>query len=126
MCKRQISNSSNDTAAEHELVRRASLEHGAAAAAVASNWADGGAGATDLADALIKTLDEKPNAADDFKLLYDLDTTIESKIETIAREMYGAGGVELGPKARAAARLYTQQVSSGGGFLFRTVISYMT
>lgn len=92
------------------MVRRAALAHGAAAAAVATNWTDGGAGATELADALIKTCDVHSTAADDFKLLYDLDTTIETKIETIAREMYGAAGVELGPKARAAARLYTAQV----------------
>lgn len=53
-------------------------------------WAKGGEGAIDLAEKLIKIIDEDKAA---YKPLYSLDISIKEKIETIAKEIYGASGV---------------------------------
>lgn len=86
------------------MVRQAALANGAFAAVVSTHWSDGGAGAEALATALIEACNTSPP---DFRFLYELDLTIDQKILTIAREMYGAGAIELSPKAREAMRLYT-------------------
>jgi len=57
-----------DTQAEIDLVKRISIENGAFDAVMANHWAEGGAGATDLARAIEKACQQKP----DFKFLYDL------------------------------------------------------
>jgi len=67
--------------------------------------AKGGAGAVDLAKALIQACNE-PN---DFKFLYDLSMPLEEKIRTIAREIYGADDIELSEKAASRIALYTKQ-----------------
>jgi len=94
----------SDTDAEIEIIRRASLEAGAEDAVAATNWSDGGAGAVDLAKAVIAAC-EKPV---DFKFLYPLEWDIKKKIETIAAEIYGADGVEYAPDAEAKIALYTR------------------
>lgn len=45
-----------------------------------------------------------------FQFLYDLDLPIEKKIEIIAKEMYGAEGIELSQEAQQKIELYTKQV----------------
>lgn len=88
-------------------MRKAALANGAFDAVVCTHWSDGGAGATGLADAVIKACE----AIDDkFKFLYDLNTTIEEKITKIATEMYGAGGVEFTPQAKGKIELYSKLV----------------
>ena len=84
-----------DTPAEHELIRQAALEAGAFDAVVARHWALGGEGAVDLAKAVIQAT-EQPN---DFHFLYDLDMPLKEKIEIVAREVYGADGVDFEPLA---------------------------
>ena len=59
-----------DTAAELELVQRLSLEAGAHAAVVANHWAKGGAGATDLGEAVIAACAAAEAQGDLFKFLY--------------------------------------------------------
>lgn len=85
---------STDTQAELELVKRAAIESGATNAAICNHWAEGGAGATELADAVIAATNKVSN----FKVLYDLNIGIEEKINIIAKEMYGAGEVVLADK----------------------------
>jgi len=70
------------------------LDSGAADAVICTHWAEGGAGATALADAVIAAT-EKPS---NFKLLYNLEDSIEEKINKIAKELYGAGQVVLTEK----------------------------
>ncbi len=94
----------NDTDAELELVREASLEAGADGSVVARHWAEGGEGAVDLAKAVIEAA-EKPS---NFRFLYPLEATIKEKIDTICREIYGADGVEFLPEAEARIELYTR------------------
>lgn len=98
-----INSFSADTDAEMRLIERAALAAGASAAVKTSNWADGGAGAVELAEAVIAAC-ERPPA---FKLLYPSDASIESKILSIART-YGADGVDYTPEAAAKVQLYTR------------------
>lgn len=64
--------------------------------ALANVWEKGGEGGEELAKAVIKTLETKESH---FQPLYGDDLTIREKIETIAREIYGAEGVTYSPMA---------------------------
>ena len=99
-----INSFTNDTAAEVELIRQAALAAGAMDAVVSMHWADGGKGAIKLAEAVIKAA-SKPSA---FKQLYPLEMSIKEKIETISKEIYGAGGVDYSEEAEKKIALYTQ------------------
>ena len=94
----------HDTAAEIELVRRLALEAGAYDAVMSNHWAEGGRGAVALGEAVIKACQQPSN----FEFLYPLSLTIKEKIETIARRMYGADGVEYSEEAEAKIELYTR------------------
>lgn len=95
----------NDTNAEHELIKKAALKNGAFACVTSNHWAEGGKGATEVASALIEACKQPPN----FKFLYELESSIEEKINKIAKEMYGAGSVDLNAKVRESIRLYTDK-----------------
>ncbi len=99
-----VNSFSADTPAEVELIRKAALEFGAMDAVVSTHWADGGAGSVKLAEAVIKAA-EKPT---DFKFLYDVERPIKEKIETIAREIYRADGVDYSPEAEEQIARYTR------------------
>ena len=96
---------SSDTPAELELVRREALAGGADAAVVSNHWAEGGAGALALAEALVAVCEGDSG----FKVLYDLDQPIEKKIEIISKEIYGADGIELSELAQKQIETYTRQ-----------------
>jgi formate--tetrahydrofolate ligase len=70
--------------------------------AVSKHWAEGGKGATDLA----KAVEEAANEPTEYRFLYDLDKPIKEKIETIAKEIYGAAEVVFEPKANTQIRTY--------------------
>ncbi len=85
----------DDTDNEVALVRKIALEAGAEDAVMSNHWAEGGQGSVELGKAVMAAC-EKPS---DFKFLYPLDISIKEKIETIAKEIYGADGVEYSEKA---------------------------
>jgi formate--tetrahydrofolate ligase len=85
----------DDTQAEIDAVKRIATEAGAYGVAVAEHWAKGGAGAAELAQLVVEAC-EQP---DDFRFLYDVEQPIKAKIETIAREIYRADGVDYEPLA---------------------------
>ncbi|MGA7193283.1 MAG: formate--tetrahydrofolate ligase [Anaerolineales bacterium] len=99
-----VNSFSNDTPAEVELIRKSALEFGAMDAVVSTHWADGGKGAIKLAEAVVKAAEKKSN----FQFLYPLDKTIKEKIETIAREIYRADGVDYSPEAEEQIARYTR------------------
>jgi len=99
-----VNSFATDTPAEVELVRQAAIAAGAEDAAVARHWMEGGAGAVELAEAVVKAA-EKPS---NFKFLYPLDLSIKEKIEIICREIYGADGVDYSPEAEAKIELYNR------------------
>jgi methylenetetrahydrofolate dehydrogenase (NADP+)/methenyltetrahydrofolate cyclohydrolase/formyltetrahydrofolate synthetase len=94
---------SNDTENELQMVKEAALAAGAYGAEVSEHWTKGEEGAVALANAVIDAC-EQPS---DFKFLYPLDIPIKEKIETIAREIYNADGVDFAPAAKAKLKLYT-------------------
>ncbi|WP_350343758.1 formate--tetrahydrofolate ligase [Proteinivorax tanatarense] len=61
-------------------------------------WAKGSEGGLDLAEKVVKTIEEKPS---NFKVLYDENKSIKEKVEAIAKEIYGADGVEFTSKAKS-------------------------
>ncbi|KAK7054893.1 tetrahydrofolate synthase [Paramarasmius palmivorus] len=79
-----INQFASDTPAELALVREEALAGGADAAVVSNHWAEGGAGARALADAVVATC-EGPSG---FKFLYDLDLPIAEKIEIISKQIW--------------------------------------
>ncbi|XP_033229274.1 C-1-tetrahydrofolate synthase, cytoplasmic isoform X2 [Belonocnema kinseyi] len=91
-----INSFESDTQAELELVKEAAIASGAADAVICTHWADGGPGAVDLADAVVAATKKPSN----FKFLYDVNSGIVEKINTIAKEMYGAGEVILADKVK--------------------------
>ena len=92
-----------DTPAEIALVEKIALEAGAYTAVGANHWAEGGRGAVKLAEAVMAAC-EQPR---DFRLLYPDEASITEKIETIAREIYNAAGVEYSDTAVAQIERYT-------------------
>lgn len=78
-----------DTDNEIEFIKEYCEEKGADFA-VTKCFAEGGAGGTELAEKVVNACEKENN----FKFLYDLDMPIRDKIETIAKEIYGADGVD--------------------------------
>ncbi|KDN52839.1 FTHFS-domain-containing protein [Tilletiaria anomala UBC 951] len=95
-----------DTPRELELVCKKSKEAGADAAVPCNHWAEGGAGAVELAKAVIQELE---GTKSDFKFLYDVEKPINEKIEIIAKEMYGADGINVSEFAAKQIETYTKQ-----------------
>ncbi|KAM3594645.1 uncharacterized protein V6R79_011497 [Siganus canaliculatus] len=94
-----------DTEAELDLVCRVAKAAGAFDAVRSSHWADGGAGAVALGQA-VQRASEAPN---NFKFLYDLQLPISDKIRIIAQKIYGADDIQLLPDAQHKVELYTKQ-----------------
>jgi formate--tetrahydrofolate ligase len=85
-------------------VRRLSLELGAHGAEASEGFERGGAGATELAEAVADAADH-PN---DFAFTYPLDARIDEKIAAVARGVYGADGVVFLQTARDKLELFTE------------------
>ncbi|CRG88216.1 methylenetetrahydrofolate dehydrogenase (NADP+) / methenyltetrahydrofolate cyclohydrolase / formyltetrahydrofolate synthetase [Talaromyces islandicus] len=94
-----------DTDAEIAVIREEAIAAGAEDAVPANHWAEGGAGAVDLAKSVV-TASSQPK---DFKLLYELDGTVQERIDKIARVMYGADKVEFSELAQKKVDTYTKQ-----------------
>jgi formate--tetrahydrofolate ligase len=80
---------SSDTAAEIALLKRLCLTMGVECV-MADHWAQGGAGAVDLANTVVRTIAEKPS---DFRPLYPDNMSLWEKTRTIAKEIYGADDI---------------------------------
>jgi formate--tetrahydrofolate ligase len=91
-----------DRSVEIELIRRKALEAGAEAACEVQVWARGGAGGCELAEAVIEACGRSGHV----QPLYPDQAPVREKIETIARRLYGAAGVDFSPEAaRSVERL---------------------
>ena len=88
-----------DTDNEVNAVRRLAEEAGARVA-LSKHWQYGGDGAKEFAEAVVEACDEET----DFKYLYELETPLRERIELIAKEVYGADGVEYSPDALEKAK----------------------
>ncbi len=94
-----------DTEGELELIQKWIIgEECAEAAVVCRNWELGGEGAIELAEAVVKAANKPSN----FDYLYPLEMSIKDKIETIAKEIYGADGVDYSPIVEERILEYTR------------------
>lgn len=93
----------SDTAAELEFVAQRCRELGAEFA-LSEVFTKGGEGGSELATKVLNIVDNKPS---NFKVLYELEQSIESKIEKIATEIYGADGVDFTKEAQKEIENYT-------------------
>jgi formate--tetrahydrofolate ligase len=94
-----------DTNEEVEMVKRMALEAGAFAAEANEGFTKGGAGAADLAAAVVEAC-EQPNT---FHQLYQDDEPIQDKIEAVAKKVYGAKDIYLYPEAEAKIGQFTRE-----------------
>jgi methylenetetrahydrofolate dehydrogenase (NADP+) / methenyltetrahydrofolate cyclohydrolase / formyltetrahydrofolate synthetase len=94
-----------DTDSEVEVIKEEAIAAGAEAAVPANHWAEGGAGAVDLAKEVIAA-SSKPKH---FSLLYDLEGSVQERIEKIGKEMYGAAAVEFSELAQKKVDTYNKQ-----------------
>ncbi|TNE95967.1 MAG: formate--tetrahydrofolate ligase, partial [Bacteroidetes bacterium] len=85
----------SDTPEEVQLIQEKCASMGVQAI-VAHGWAKGGEGMTDLAEAVVKEIESGKN---NFVQLYDWKISIREKIEKIAKEIYGADGVDYSKEA---------------------------
>lgn len=96
-----INHFSSDHPSEIDAIFAVAQEMGVRCA-LSDHWAMGGAGATDLARLVVEAAEEPTN----FNFLYVLDQPIKAKIETIAREIYGASEVAYEAEAEGQIRQY--------------------
>jgi len=94
----------DDTQAEVDLIRAVAKAAGAVDAVMSNHWAEGGAGAVDLANAVVAACQQPTK----FNFLYPLEMSIKDKILTIVQKMYGGGGVEYSPEAEKKVEVYTR------------------
>ena len=90
-----INRFTQDTKREIEFLQNKLKEYGIHMSLVEA-WAKGGAGATDLAEKIVKLCENKT----DFRYTYELDEEIEEKIRKIAKKIYGAEDVEFSEEAK--------------------------
>ncbi|QYJ14802.1 Formate--tetrahydrofolate ligase [Rubrobacter xylanophilus DSM 9941] len=106
-----------DHPSEHRAIEEVAREAGARAA-VCHHFLKGGQGAVELAQALEETIEEeeknRKKGLSSFRFLYPLDAPLKQKIETIARKVYGAEGVEYDQEA---ARQLEEYEKAGFGRL---------
>ncbi len=90
-----------DFASEHQAIREIAESVGARVA-VCTNFADGGAGAIDLAQAVVEACDEPS----DFQFCYPAEATLKDKIEAVATKIYGAANVTYSAAANTQLARY--------------------
>jgi formate--tetrahydrofolate ligase len=100
----------SDTEAEIEAVHQAAEAHGARIA-LSEVWEKGGAGGQELAEAVLEAIETGENG---YHPLYRLELPIREKIETIAKDVYGADGVDY---TDAAAKTIAELEEKGYGKL---------
>lgn len=90
-----------DTPEEVAIIRRA-VEAAGARFAVSEHWLKGGEGAIELAEAVVEAAEEPV----DLQYLYPMEMPLRERVDLIAREVYGADGVDWAPEAAAKATAF--------------------
>lgn len=101
-CIVAINHFTADTDAEVELLKQKLAHHGVKVV-LASHWADGGAGAVELAEEVVEKIETIPP---DLKFLYEDDEPLWDKIKKVAINIYGASEVVANTKVRARIKNY--------------------
>lgn len=92
-----------DTKAETDFVEQFCKERGCEFA-LSEVWEKGGEGGIDLANKVLETIEHKES---NFKVFYDDSLSLKEKIETVAKEIYGADGVTYSPAAERELKRIT-------------------
>lgn len=92
----------HDTEDETEAVKAWAKENNVRIA-LTEVWEKGGKGGVDLANQVLEVIDQPQ----EFKFLYDLDQSLEEKIETIVKEIYGGSSVTFSKKAKKQLKEFT-------------------
>lgn len=90
-----INKFNQDTENEIETLRKI-LEKENVELSLVESWSKGGEGAIDLAEKVVNLCEEKEN---EFKYIYNLKDAIKEKVEKVAKNIYGADGVEYSKEA---------------------------
>ena len=91
----------DDHQADIDAIAEIAAEYGSRSA-VTTHFADGGRGATELAEAVAEAAEEES----EFQVLYPDEASLADKIETVATRVYGADGVEYSPQAAGQLAAY--------------------
>ena len=90
----------HDTEKEIDFLRNKLIKENIEISLVES-YTKGGEGAIDLAEKVVKLTEQKNN----FKYIYNLEDSIETKIEKVSKEIYGANGIQISTKAKEKIQL---------------------
>ena len=96
-----------DTDSEVQVIRDYCKELGVEVA-LCEIWEKGGEGGKELVEKVLSAIDENEKSETKFKPLYDLDLTVQEKVEKIAKEIYGADGVNFTAKALNNIKKYVE------------------
>lgn len=100
-----INQFTTDIPAELQLIVKLARENGAMDAIICNHWANGGAGAKELGEAVMRAC----KSASKFQLLYPVELPLKDKIKIIATRIYGASDVEYSPEADKKLARYESQ-----------------
>ena len=111
-----------DTEAEVDrLIRR--CESLGVSAVVSRHWAEGGAGAEDLARAVAEIADKRPGR---HKYVYADETSLEAKIEAVAGRVYGAASVSFAPQVKRQLAAWNEEYGAYPVCMAKTQMSFST
>ncbi len=110
----------NDTDAEVELLKSKAESMGAKVV-ISKHWADGGAGAEDLAKAVVEIVDSHSGK---HKYVYEDSDSLWGKIEAVATKIYGASGITAPPNVRAQIDKLNEEYGSYPVCIAKTQMSF--
>ena len=99
-----LNNFFSDSQEEIDYIVAQCAKHGVKAV-LSKGWGEGGSGTMDLAKAVVEVIESKVN---NYKPLYDWSLSIEDKIKTIAKEIYGVDDVTYSAKAKTQLKEYAK------------------
>ncbi len=111
-----------DTDAEVDMLMKRCESLGAKAV-VSKHWADGGAGAEDLAHAVVDVVDNNPGT---HKYVYEDNASLTEKIEAISTKVYGAASVSYDPKVKKQLDDWNEEYGSYPICMAKTQMSFST
>ena len=111
-----------DTDAEVDMLMKRCESLGAKAV-VSKHWADGRAGAEDLANAVVDIVDNNPGT---HKYVYEDNDSLTEKIEAISTKVYGAGSVSYDPKVKKQLADWNEEYGSYPVCMAKTQMSFST
>jgi len=121
-CVVAINHFTFDSEAEIALLKEKCADLGASCV-VAKHWADGGAGAEDLARAVLAVVDNREPA---FRYVYDENATLWEKIEAISTKLYGASQVTASAKVKTQLHDWQAQYGKFPVCMAKTQMSFST